>query len=68
MSLRDILVAELEEHRAAIGASYSFPSADKVSGNKRSFEEMMSLRFAGREINFAAISEWPRSGPAGPSD
>ena len=42
MSLRDILVAELEEHLAAMGVSYSFPSSDQVSNNKRSFEEMMS--------------------------
>ena len=42
MSLRDILVAELEEHLAAMGVSYSFPPADKVSNNKRSFETMMS--------------------------
>ena len=42
MSLRDILVAELEEHLASIGISYSFPSTAEVSGNKRSFEEMMS--------------------------
>ncbi|MBC2732793.1 MAG: ATP-binding protein [Desulfobacteraceae bacterium] len=42
MALRDILVAELEEHLAAMGVSYSFPSADQVSNNKRSFEEMMS--------------------------
>jgi len=42
MSLRDILVAELEEHLAAMGVSYSFPPADKVSNNKRSFEEMMA--------------------------
>lgn len=42
MSLRDILVAELEEHLAAMGLSFSFPSADQVSNNKRSFEEMMS--------------------------
>ena len=42
MSLRDILVAELEEHLAAMGVSYSFPSADQVSSNKRSFEEMMT--------------------------
>jgi len=42
MSLRDILVAELEEHLAAMGVSYSFPPADKVSNNKRSFEEMMT--------------------------
>ena len=42
MSLRDILLAELEEHLATMGVNYSFPSADKVSSNKRSFEEMMS--------------------------
>lgn len=42
MSLRDILVAELEEHLASMGISYSFPPADKVSNNKRSFEEMMT--------------------------
>ncbi len=42
MSLRDILVAELEEHLAAMGVSYSFPPADKVSNNKRAFEEMMA--------------------------
>ena len=42
MSLRDILVAEMEEHLAAMGVSYSFPSADQVSNNKRSFEEMMT--------------------------
>ena len=43
MSLRDILVSELEEHLAAMGVSYSFPSTDKVSNNKRSFEEMMAV-------------------------
>jgi energy-coupling factor transporter ATP-binding protein EcfA2 len=42
MSLRDILVAELEEHLASIGVSYSFPSTSEVSSNKRSFDEMMS--------------------------
>jgi hypothetical protein len=42
MSLRDILVAELEEHLAAMGVTYSFPSAAKVSNNKRTFEEMMA--------------------------
>jgi hypothetical protein len=42
MSLRDILVAELEEHLAAIGVSYSFPSAAQVSNSKRAFEEMMA--------------------------
>jgi predicted ATPase/soluble cytochrome b562 len=42
MSLRDIIVAELEEHLAAIDVSYVFPSVDKVSNNKRSFEGMMA--------------------------
>ncbi len=42
MSLRDILVAELEEHLAALGVSYTFPSTDQVPNNKRSFEEMMT--------------------------
>lgn len=42
MSLRDILVAELEEHLAVIGVSYSFPSAAEVSNSKRAFEEMMA--------------------------
>ncbi|MCK4301286.1 MAG: ATP-binding protein, partial [candidate division Zixibacteria bacterium] len=42
MSLRDILVAELEEHLGMMGVSYSFPSASEVSSNKRSFEEMMT--------------------------
>ena len=42
MSLRDILVAELEEHLATMGVAYSFPSTDRVSNNKRSFEEMMT--------------------------
>ncbi len=35
-------LAELEEHLAAMGVSYSFPPADKVSNNKRAFEEMMA--------------------------
>jgi hypothetical protein len=43
MPLRDILVAELEEHLAAMGVSYSFPSADKVPNNKRCFEDMMTV-------------------------
>lgn len=42
MSLRDILVAELEEHLSAMGVPYSFPAADKVPNNKRAFEEMMT--------------------------
>ena len=43
MSLRDIVSAELERHLEKMGISYSFPSPDKVSNNKRSFEEMMSI-------------------------
>jgi len=42
MSLRDILVTELEEHLAAMGVAYSFPAADKVPNNKRALEEMMT--------------------------
>jgi len=42
MSLRDIIVAELEEHLVAMGLSYTFPSAGDVVNNKRSFEEMMT--------------------------
>ncbi len=41
MSLRDIIVAELEEHLENMGVSYSFPGADQVSGSKDCFEEMM---------------------------
>ena len=42
MSLRDILVAELEEHLGAMGVIYEFPSADQVSNNKGFFEDMMA--------------------------
>ena len=42
MSLRDILVAELEEHLEVMGVGYSFPAADQVSNNKQPFEEMMT--------------------------
>ena len=42
MSLRDIIVAELEEHLAAMGVSYTFPFAGDVVNNKRAFEEMMT--------------------------
>ncbi|MEI6258470.1 MAG: DUF6079 family protein [Deltaproteobacteria bacterium] len=42
MSLRDILVAELEEHLESMGVSYSFPPANKAPNNKRAFEEMMT--------------------------
>jgi len=42
MSLRDILVGELEEHLAAMGVTYTFPDASQVVSNKRAFEEMMA--------------------------
>ena len=42
MSLRDIVVSELEEHLDALGVSVAFPSAADVSGSKRAFEEMMT--------------------------
>lgn len=42
MSLRDILVAELEEHLESMGVAYSFPSTAKVTNSKRAFEEMMA--------------------------
>ena len=42
MTLRDILVAELEENLSNMGVSYSFPLASEVPSNKRSFEEMMA--------------------------
>ena len=42
MSLRDILTAEIEEHLAKIGVSYSFPSASSMRSNKPAFEEMMA--------------------------
>lgn len=43
MSLRDILVGELEEHLSSIGVSYTFPSAGEIPSNKRAFEELMSV-------------------------
>jgi len=42
MSLRDILVGELEEHLAAMGVTYTFPDASQVPNHKRAFEEMMA--------------------------
>ena len=42
MSLRDILVAELEEHLQNMGVSYTFPDASTISNNKRAFEDMMA--------------------------
>jgi len=42
MTLRDILVAELEEHLQNLGVSFSFPDASTVPNNKRAFEDMMA--------------------------
>jgi hypothetical protein len=42
MSLRDILVAELEEHLEKMGVSYVFPDVDKISSYKKEFENMMT--------------------------
>src|SRR5690606_35834538 len=42
MSLRDILVAELEEHLEKLGVEYVFPEAGTISSHKRAFEDMMA--------------------------
>jgi hypothetical protein len=42
MSLRDILVGELEEHLAAMGVTYTFPDASEIPNTKRALEEMMA--------------------------
>ena len=42
MSLRDILVAELEEHLEKLGVEYVFPEAGTITSHKRAFEDMMA--------------------------
>ena len=42
MSLRDILVAELEEHLEKLGVEYVFPEAGTIASHKRAFEDMMA--------------------------
>lgn len=42
MSLRDILVGQLEEHLATLGVDYTFPATSQVSSNKPAFEAMMA--------------------------
>jgi predicted ATPase len=42
MSLRDILIAELEEYLATLGVNYNFPDISEVSSHKPAFEEMMT--------------------------
>ncbi|WP_437193954.1 DUF6079 family protein [Planctomicrobium sp. SH527] len=41
MSLRDILVAELEESLEKLGVEYVFPEAGAITSHKRAFEDMM---------------------------
>lgn len=41
MSLRDILVAELEEYLEKSGVAFVFPDAGTISSHKRAFEDMM---------------------------
>ena len=41
MPLRDILIAELEEHLDKLGVDYIFPDLDSISSHKRAFEDMM---------------------------
>ena len=43
MSLREILVAELEENLGKMGVNYSFPPANKVTNNKGALEDMMNM-------------------------
>jgi len=42
MSLRDILVAELEEYLEKLGVEYEFPDAGTITSHKRAFEDMMT--------------------------
>lgn len=42
MSLRDILVAELEENLQKMGVEYLFPEAGTITSHKRVFEDMMA--------------------------
>lgn len=42
MSLRDILVAELEEHLEKLGVEYVFPESGTITSHKRAFEDMMA--------------------------
>ncbi|OCA02824.1 DUF6079 family protein [Akkermansia glycaniphila] len=42
MSLRDILVSELEEHLEKFGVDYVFPEVKTITNHKRAFEDMMA--------------------------
>lgn len=41
MSLRDILLSELEENLEKMGVRYGFPDTGTITGHKRAFEDMM---------------------------
>lgn len=41
MSLRDILLSELEENLEKMGVRYGFPETGTITGHKRAFEDMM---------------------------
>ncbi len=41
MSLRDILIAELEEKLEKLGVAYVFPEANTITNHKQAFENMM---------------------------
>jgi ABC-type lipoprotein export system ATPase subunit len=41
MSLRDIIIAELEENLDKLGVEYVFPDPNTISSHKRAFEDMM---------------------------
>jgi len=42
MSLRDIIVSELEEYLASLGVDFQFPPVDQVKNHKPFFEQMMA--------------------------
>ena len=42
MSLRDIVVAELEEYLEKLGVEYVFPETDTIPNHKIAFEDMMA--------------------------
>lgn len=42
MSLRDILVKQLEEHLESLGVTYDFPEAGTITSHKTAFEDMMA--------------------------
>lgn len=50
MSLRDILVAELEENLEKFGVDYVFPATGTLTSHKRAFEDMMA-KFAEKYPN-----------------